>query len=284
MEARRRLLLGWLAATALGALPRRAHAWQTGVIRIAAPDTDAEDVQRGLDAGIRETSQTAGLLNRRIERVPSGRPAFAEIAIDDGGLRIQATGGCAFRMSAPPAARAAALAHWLASTGRRRCRTTSSLAADVRRGFADAGVTLVDTGSADAMLIDPNTDEDTGAGILRVALTPVSGKGDAAWVAEWHASLVKFGASDLNERFTRAFHAPMTPRAWCAWVAVKAVGEAALRGGPGADACRALAALRFDGHKGMPLSFQDGELVQPLCLVVREHGREQADFVGEGRG
>lgn len=283
MDAQRRLLLGWLAATALGVLPRRMHASQTGVIRIAAPDAGAEDIQRGLDAGIREASQTAGLLGRRIERVAAGRSAFAEIAIDDG-VWIQAAGGCRFRISAPPAARAAALARWLASTGRRRCRITLSPAADVRQAFASAGVTLVDTGSADAMLIDATNRGDAGGGMLRVALAPVPGQGDAAWVAEWHASLVKFGASDLNERFTRAFHAPMTPQAWCAWVAVKAVVEAALRAAAADDACRALAALRFDGHKGVPLGFREEDLVQPLCLVVREHGREQADFVDGDRG
>jgi hypothetical protein len=58
----------------------------------------------------------------------------------------------------------------------------------------------------------------------------------------------------------------MTADAWCGWVAVKAIAEAALRArslAP-ADVADALRALRFDGHKGQPLYFDARQqLVQP---------------------
>ena len=59
---------------------------------------------------------------------------------------------------------------------------------------------------------------------------------------------------------------PMTADAWCGWVAVKAIVEAALRAqslAP-ADVADALRVLRFDGHKGQPLYFDEAQrLVQP---------------------
>ena len=84
-------------------------------------------------------------------------------------------------------------------------------------------------------------------------------------VMAWHASLKQFGAFELNERFTRQFHAPMTQGAWFGWVAVKATTEAALRSDR--SACAALADLQFDGHKGTALSFRNRILQQPLYVI-----------------
>jgi len=84
-------------------------------------------------------------------------------------------------------------------------------------------------------------------------------------IAVWHSSLKQFGGADLNERFTRQFHTPMTEGAWLGWVAVKAALEAALRAdGP---ACAAIRGIQFDGHKGALLSFAKGVLQQPLYVV-----------------
>jgi len=84
-------------------------------------------------------------------------------------------------------------------------------------------------------------------------------------IAVWHASLKQFGGSDLNERYTRRFHEPMTEGAWLGWVAVKAAVESALR--DSAPACAAIGRLQFDGHKGAALSFRNGVLQQPLYVV-----------------
>jgi hypothetical protein len=84
---------------------------------------------------------------------------------------------------------------------------------------------------------------------------------------EWRPDLERFGAGELNERFRRHAGRDMTADAWCGWVAVKAIAEAALHAesiAP-ADVADALRVLRFDGHKGEPLYFDDEQrLVQPL--------------------
>ena len=83
---------------------------------------------------------------------------------------------------------------------------------------------------------------------------------------EWDPALERFGAGELNERFRRRAGRPMTADAWCGWVAVKAIAEAALhaRSLAPADVADALRALRFDGHKGQPLYFDARQqLVQP---------------------
>jgi hypothetical protein len=99
-------------------------------------------------------------------------------------------------------------------------------------------------------------------------------------ILEWHPTLTRFGASELNERFRRATGAEMTAPAWIGWVAVKASVETALRSETPLD-CEALGRARFDGHKGRPLTFDRStrELVQPLYVVSGNNGRERV--VGE---
>ena len=86
----------------------------------------------------------------------------------------------------------------------------------------------------------------------------------------WDASLTRFGADTLNQRFRRRFGVAMAPAAWTAWFAVKVLWESALRM-KSADAAHLADYLtrqttRFDGHKGQPLSFRvtDHQLRQPL--------------------
>jgi hypothetical protein len=90
-----------------------------------------------------------------------------------------------------------------------------------------------------------------------------------AWGAEWHASLSRFGARELNARFAARFDRPMDSRSWLGWMAVRASVEAALRGS--GDLRAGLALLRLDGHKGTALRFDaDGFLRQPLLVVGRD--------------
>jgi hypothetical protein len=88
-------------------------------------------------------------------------------------------------------------------------------------------------------------------------------KPEGVRVVDWHPSLTKFGAEQLNQRFESHFGAPMDERAWAAWLAVMAAAEAALRN-------TTLERLRFDGHKGERLSFrsEDHTLRQPLYVVA----------------
>jgi len=94
----------------------------------------------------------------------------------------------------------------------------------------------------------------------RAALARWSGEGGE--VVDWHPSLTRFGAEQLNSRFESRFGAPMDSLAWASWMAVKIAAELALRAMP-------LERLRFDGHKGEPLWFgEDHCLQQPLYVVV----------------
>ncbi|HKV12295.1 MAG TPA: ABC transporter substrate-binding protein [Thermoanaerobaculia bacterium] len=86
-------------------------------------------------------------------------------------------------------------------------------------------------------------------------------------VVDWHPDLVRFGAEQLNQRYSEKFGEPMKEAAWRSWMAVKIAAEAALRSPDGL--LGALTTLRFDGHKGTPLWFhpEDHHLVQPMYLV-----------------
>jgi hypothetical protein len=92
----------------------------------------------------------------------------------------------------------------------------------------------------------------------------------------WHHALERFGAAQLNERFARAQHRPMTGSDWAAWMALKIAVEVWLRSRSNDPAVLgvALAAptTRFDGHKGVPLFFRpsDLELRQPLYAITAE--------------
>lgn len=90
-----------------------------------------------------------------------------------------------------------------------------------------------------------------------------------AQVVEWHPTLVKFGAAQLNERFTRATAAPMDADVWVGWLAVKALAEALLRN-TNDDLCGTLRRQALDGHKGEPLRFDQasGRLRQPLYIAT----------------
>jgi ABC transporter substrate binding protein (PQQ-dependent alcohol dehydrogenase system) len=108
---------------------------------------------------------------------------------------------------------------------------------------------------------------------IRVAgpFVPPRGVKSGIWPADWHPELVRFGAEQLNQRFRARFGQPMDGPAWAGWAAVKALAELALRnpGIPRAELPARLEALRFDGHKGNPLSFAPGDhhLRQPVHLI-----------------
>ena len=99
--------------------------------------------------------------------------------------------------------------------------------------------------------------------------------GDGGLVAQaWGSNFERFGAPQLARRFARAAKRPMTAHDWAAWIAAKAVLQAALEtpANPTSDSVRkALARDGFvlDGFKGVRLSFRawDRQLRQPLLLT-----------------
>jgi ABC-type branched-subunit amino acid transport system substrate-binding protein len=103
---------------------------------------------------------------------------------------------------------------------------------------------------------------------------------DARSVA-WDASLTRFGADTLNQRFEARYGRPMTDESWTGWMAVKVLWEAALRAQT-SDSTALAAVLgkestRFDGHKGRALSFRpwDHQLRQPVYVLVRGSGAQR---------
>ena len=88
----------------------------------------------------------------------------------------------------------------------------------------------------------------------------------------WSRPFEQWGATQLQLRFQKAAGRPMTPRDFGAWMAVRAVGEAAARGGS-TDPAAIGAYLRgpkfeLAAFKGSRLTFRawDGQLRQPVLL------------------
>jgi ABC-type branched-subunit amino acid transport system substrate-binding protein len=137
------------------------------------------------------------------------------------------------------------------------------------RALADAatreGVVFVNVGAGDPSLRDAKRLPTT----FHVAL-PASQEPAGALL--WHASLSRYGAAQLNERWRRRFDRQMTGPAWAGWMALKLLWESALRAdaGDAAALARRLASpdARFDGHKGRPLAFdaRTHQLVQPVYV------------------
>ncbi|TMJ45837.1 MAG: branched-chain amino acid ABC transporter substrate-binding protein [Alphaproteobacteria bacterium] len=89
----------------------------------------------------------------------------------------------------------------------------------------------------------------------------------------WARPHEQWGATQLQERFLRQAKRWMTDRDYAAWMAVRAIGEAATRS-KSADPGAISAFLRSDqfelaGYKGARLSFRpwDGQLRQPILLA-----------------
>jgi len=99
--------------------------------------------------------------------------------------------------------------------------------------------------------------------------------GDAGLVAEaWAPHFERFGAPQLARRFARGAQRAMTSPDWAAYMAAKAVLQAALEQAASPGAAQVMKALTradftLDGFKGVRLSFRawDRQLRQPLLLT-----------------
>lgn len=108
----------------------------------------------------------------------------------------------------------------------------------------------------------------------RIAL-PRPVVGDAGMSAQaWAPHFERYGAPQLERRFMRAAQRPMTGHDWAAYIATKAVLQAALAQPTQLSAARLNTALHrpdftLDGFKGVRLSFRawDHQLRQPLLLT-----------------
>ena len=89
----------------------------------------------------------------------------------------------------------------------------------------------------------------------------------------WSPVFDEYASTQLQNRFQREAHRPMTAREYAGWLASRAIGEAATRSGktdPTAiGAYVRSSGFELAGYKGAPLSFRpwDGQLRQPVLLV-----------------
>lgn len=89
----------------------------------------------------------------------------------------------------------------------------------------------------------------------------------------WARPHEQWGATQLQDRFLHQAKRWMTDRDYAAWMAVRAIGEAATRS-KSADPVAIISFMRGDrfelaGYKGARLSFRswDGQLRQPVLLA-----------------
>ena len=92
----------------------------------------------------------------------------------------------------------------------------------------------------------------------------------------WHPAHEQWGATQIQNRFQRSAKRFMWPLDYQAWVAIRAIGEAASRTGSG-DFARINAYLRGDkfdlaAFKGQKVTFRkwDGQLRQPIIIAGSE--------------
>ena len=101
---------------------------------------------------------------------------------------------------------------------------------------------------------------------------PVAGSA-GLMAAVWTPLFDEYAAAQLQIRFRNRAHRPMMPLDFNGWMAVRAIGEATVRGGS-AEPVALAAFLRgpdfhVAGYKGAAVSFRswDGQLRQPILLV-----------------
>lgn len=152
-------------------------------------------------------------------------------------------------------------------------KTFDAKGADLRRN-AGAELTVQTQGADYDVVVVADTRNGFGAYLPYNTWLPrpVAGTHGLTAVA-WARSIEAYGAAQLQGRFLKFAGRPMTGVDYSSWLAVRAIGEAALRSTT-ADPHAISAALRSEafeiaGFKGRTLSFRpwNGQLRQPIHLV-----------------
>ena len=89
----------------------------------------------------------------------------------------------------------------------------------------------------------------------------------------WHRSQEQWGATQIQNRFTKLAGRYMSPRDYSGWLAVRSIGEAVTQAGSNTvDEVRSFILsdkFKLAGFKGVPLNFRtwNGQLRQPVLIV-----------------
>jgi hypothetical protein len=249
------LLLGPLTAgSALTQTQTRApDPMVIGVLAVAADSLAAGSFRRGVELGITEAERAAQLLQRSI----SVSAVTSRHSLRDAADSLEHRGARALVAWGRDSAAVDSLGRWATATGIPVLVVgPASMMSCHPFLFRIAAPARVSTASLLASSPKPGAQE-------------TNPRTDDAFVALWHPSLERFGASQLSDRFRERFGSTMDSNAWAGWMAVKAVWESSLRSPVAPDALRdAIARGSFDGHKGRPLRFgTDGYLRQPLVIL-----------------
>lgn len=230
-----------LLCLAVRASPVRAQRAQIVVVAGAdSGDPRFASLERGLTLGIDEATRTARLFGVALRVLPADGLAADSVGI-------------------------ARMAAWILAGDARRCDAVRARLRGAAVAIVDAGCRVTDEPLAAEVRIHPSP-TDSAAAVQE-------GRDSTARVLLWHASLARFGADQLNDRFRRRFGVDMDSDAWAAWAAVKIATEACLRARQRGVATAAVLldpGEAFDAHKGAPLRFDPAtrRLVQPLYALT----------------
>jgi ABC transporter substrate binding protein (PQQ-dependent alcohol dehydrogenase system) len=138
----------------------------------------------------------------------------------------------------------------------------------------DAEVANFTQGVSYDVLVVADEDDQFGDSMSYATYAPRPVAGTAGLVATaWARPHEEWGATQLQDRFRHATKRWMTERDYAAWLAVRAIGEAAARA-QSVEPEKLVAFMRGDqfqlgGYKGTPLSFRswDGQMRQAILLA-----------------
>lgn len=273
--------------------PRSGRAAEAIVVGVVLPDSgpSSDAVAMGIEFGAIEARQTAGLMRREFRLLSTRAGSAADAAsrasrmIAEGAVAIIGGGGGTFDR----AIRDVGAPHLAIRLRAEIAPGESEGGLAVTPGFAAWVSTLAaDLGSrgyrrwavgpewkeacepiraGGGEVVSPELAEIVFGNDARGTALPFAGispdeRTAIAWPVLWHGSLFRYGAGELNERFTDQTGTEMNEDSWSGWVAVKLVLEAALRR-------TSLEEVRIDGHKGALLSFEAGRLRQPIYTIFR---------------
>jgi len=281
----RRGFLGLVASAVVGSrahfqsVPRRTL--RVGIVLPLAPGglaVRANDIYSGLTLALAETQRSGELFGQRIslvERRVAARNDGDADAIGPAVRELIEQTDPAVLIGGTSSAECETIASL--SAGRQILSINVAATADTLRSQNCGPRTMYHIAASDAMIES-----------AKAAAAAVSA---SANVELWHSSLERYGAAQLNDRYTARFKRPMTSLGWAGWMAIKVAWEASLRA-RSVEPADLLAVLRkeetqFDGQKGAPLSFRtwDNQLRQPLYAVVPDSrvGRVVAELPDVGR-